>query len=313
MTINQIYKLAIELGIKADPRPKAQINKILKREQKKYQKLQGVKKDIFDQERLKNPYADTRILYGEPNREVKKVLVGIDIGPGEILLAKELTKIDLVISHHPLGIALAGVDGVMELQADLLAQYGIPINIAESLIEKRMSEVSRGVAPINHERTVDTARLLKMPLICVHTPCDNQVYAQVNKKIVQKQKNLDTVEDVMDMLYTFYEYKEAAKLGAGPMLFAGKKERRTGKIALTEITGGTEGNKEIFKYMAQAGIGTIVGMHMSEPNRKEAEKHHVNVIIAGHMASDSLGLNVFLDTLAQKGVQTIPCSGLIRK
>ncbi len=313
MTIQQIYKLAIQMGVEADPRPKTQIKKILTREQKRYRRLRGTPREIFDKERLTNPYADTRILFGDLKKRIKKVLVGVDIGPAEILLAKEIADIDLVISHHPIGIALAGLDGVMELQADLLASYGIPINIAESLIEKRMSEVSRGLAPINHQRTVDVARLLKIPLICVHTPCDNQVYDQVNRKIRAQQKKLDTVGDVINLLYTFYEYKEAAKSGAGPVLFAGKKERRTGKISLTEITGGTEGNKEIFKFMAQAGIGTVIGMHMSEPNRKEAEKYHLNVIIAGHMASDSVGINVFLDALVKQRVKIIPCSGLIRK
>ncbi|MDP2917959.1 MAG: NGG1p interacting factor NIF3, partial [bacterium] len=222
-------------------------------------------------------------------------------------------KADLVIAHHPQGIALAGLDGVMALQADLLGSYGVPINIAESLIEKRMSEVARGLAPINHQRGVDLARLANMPLACVHTPCDNQVYQAVNKKIVQAGSRLETVGEIIDLLYTFPEYKEAGKLGAGPVIFAGRRVRRCGKIALTEITGGTEGNKEIFKYMAAAGVGTVIGMHMSEPNRAEAEKYHINVIIAGHIASDSIGINVFLDALAEKDLEIVACSGLIRK
>jgi len=312
MTIVQIYKLAIKLGIKADPRSDEQIKKILDREKKKYKRLRGIKRDIFDKERLTNPYADTRILFGDANRAVKKILVGIDIGSGEVMLADKLGDIDLIISHHPMGLALAGLDAVMELQADLLASDGVPINIAESLIEQRMSEVARGVAPVNHGRAVDTARILGIPIICAHTPCDNLVYQAMNKKIAQN-KNITIVEDVMNLFYRFYEYKEAARFGAGPVIFAGKKEHRTGKICLSEITGGTEGNKEIFKYMAQAGIGTVIGMHMSEPNRKEAEKHHLNVIIAGHVASDSVGVNIFLNALEKKGIQVVTCSGLIRK
>lgn len=312
MDILQIYNLAIKMGINADPRPKTRINKILAQAKKKYKNLKGLRREIFDRERLTNPYADTRILFGKGEKPIRKVLSGVDIGSGEILIAREL-KADLVIAHHPQGIALAGLDGVMALQADLLASYGVPINIAESLIEERMSEVARGIAPINHQRGVDLARLANMPLLCVHTPCDNQVYQAVNKKIVQAGKRLETVGDIIDLLYTFPEYKEAGKLGAGPVIFAGKRARRCGKITLTEITGGTEGNKEIFKYMAAAGIGTVIGMHMSEPNRREAEKYHINVIIAGHIASDSIGINVFLDELAKKGIKIIPCSGLIRK
>jgi hypothetical protein len=53
-------------------------------------------------------------------------------------------------------------------------------------------------------------------------------------------------------------------------------------------------------------------MHMSEEHRREAEKNHINVVIAGHMASDSLGMNLFLDELVKQGITVIPTSGLIR-
>jgi hypothetical protein len=36
------------------------------------------------------------------------------------------------------------------------------------------------------------------------------------------------------------------------------------------------------------------------------------VVIAGHMSSDSLGINQFLDELERHGVRTIATSGLIR-
>jgi hypothetical protein len=64
--------------------------------------------------------------------------------------------------------------------------------------------------------------------------------------------------------------------------------------------------------MAQAGIGTIIGMHMQEESKKEAEAANINVVIAGHMSSDSLGMNLFLDELEKIGIEIIPCSGLIR-
>ena len=64
--------------------------------------------------------------------------------------------------------------------------------------------------------------------------------------------------------------------------------------------------------MADAGIGTVIGMHMSEEHKKEAEAANINVIIAGHMSSDSLGMNLFLDELEKQGIEIVPCSGLIR-
>jgi len=98
----------------------------------------------------------------------------------------------------------------------------------------------------------------------------------------------------------------------GPQLFSGKKESRVGKIAVTEITGGTEGAHDIYEKMAIAGVGTIISMHQSEKHREFAEKAHINVVIAGHMSSDSLGMNLFLDELAKLGVSVVPCGGLIR-
>jgi intracellular sulfur oxidation DsrE/DsrF family protein len=53
-------------------------------------------------------------------------------------------------------------------------------------------------------------------------------------------------------------------------------------------------------------------MHQSERHRKEAEKAHINVVVAGHMSSDSIGMNLFLDELEKRGIEVIPCSGLIR-
>ena len=64
--------------------------------------------------------------------------------------------------------------------------------------------------------------------------------------------------------------------------------------------------------MAQAGIGTVLGMHISEEHKKEAEAANINVVIAGHMSSDSLGINLFLDELERRGVDVVPSSGLIR-
>ena len=309
MTQEQIYKLAIKMGIEADPRGKTESIKLLKRLKEKYEKMSKEEKEEFDKERLENPYADTRILV-PTKKQIKKILVGIDIGVSELLLAKEIDDIDLVISHHPSGRALAGLDDVMHLQADLLATYGVPINIAESLMKIRIDEVARKLSPANHNRVVDAARLLNLGFMCLHTVCDNLVTQFLRKKI-EKEKP-EYVSDVLKILKNIPEYKEAIKIGAGPKIFAGSPENRAGETVLLETTGGTEGSPKIYQYLSQVGIGTIVGMHMSEEHKKEAEKSHINAIVAGHISSDSLGVNLFLDELEKRGIKIIPCSGLIR-
>jgi putative NIF3 family GTP cyclohydrolase 1 type 2 len=312
MTTAEIYQLAIKLGIEADLRGRASVKEHLHHAKQQYRQLSKTAKADFDLEKLTNPYADSRILVDLGRAKIKKVLVGIDMEGPELLAAKHLGDIDLVLAHHPEGLGLAGLSEVMDLQADVLADYGVPINIAESLIKPRISEVSRGVSPVNHDRSVDMAKLLGLDFMCIHTPADNLGARYLVDLINKKQAKLKRVSDLLKLLSTIPEYAQAAKQKAGPTLFAGNADNHCGKIAVTEFTGGTSGSKDIYEKMANFGIGTVVGMHMSEEHRREAEKNHINVVIAGHMASDSLGMNLLLDNLVGQGVEVLTTSGLIR-
>lgn len=311
MKVKEIYNLGIKMGIEADFRSKEKIESLLQRRKKKFDKLSQSEKKEFDKDSLENPYSDSRILNIAEDKEIKKILIGVDIDPSEILLAKEIKEIDLIISHHPLGRALANLADVMELQCDILNQYGVPINIAEALMKKRISEVARGVNAANHQRTVDAARILGFNLMCLHTPCDN-LSARFLKNEIKKLDEHSRIEDLMDLLKKIPEYDKAIELGIGPKIFVGNKENRCGKIAVTEITGGTEGSPELYEKMAIAGIGTIIGMHMSEEHKKKAEESHINVVIPGHISSDCIGINLFLDELEKQGIEIIVCSGVTR-
>ncbi len=310
MKIKDIYNLVIKKGVEFDFRGEKGVKEYQERLKKEYDRAGEEAKEDYDQERLENPYSDTRILFGDPEKEIKKVLVGIDIDGEEMLLAKELGDIDLVISHHPRGIALSGLDDVMQLQIDIMHMYGVPINIAEKMIKKRIQEVSRGIAPANHNRVIDIARHLDIPLMCAHTPCDNMAAKFVESKL-EKDKPM-FLGEVLKSLKEISEYKEASKIGVGPRIFVGGKENRAGRIIISEMTGGTEGAADIYQKLADAGAGTVIGMHISEKHREEAEKAHINVVIAGHISSDSIGVNLFLDELEKEKIDILSCSGLIR-
>lgn len=72
MNTQDIYNLAIEVGIKNDFRTKAQIDSILKRAKDKYAKLSKDEKELFDTERIKNPYLDSRIHFKGGSKVIKK-------------------------------------------------------------------------------------------------------------------------------------------------------------------------------------------------------------------------------------------------
>lgn len=314
MTLQEIYDLAIEMGIKADPRGGERVKKLLSRTKKEYEELAEKKKKYFDRESFKNPYSDTRILFGDPKTKVKKVLTGIDIDVGEVLLADRLNQkgegINLLLGHHPHGAALASLDEVMDLQVDLMASFGVPVNVAEALLSERISQVKRRLGPANHFQSVDAARLLDFPFLVIHTVWDNLGSNFVSNYL--KKKDSETVGDVLEALENLPEFEEAKKGKAGPRITSGNEKNRAGKVIVSGFTGGTEGSKLMYEKLAQAGVGTVIEMHQSEEHFEEAKKHHLNVIISGHMASDSIGANLFLDTLEKRGIAVIPCSGLIR-
>lgn len=313
MTLQQIYDLAIDMGKKADPRGGKAVENYLVRIKKEYQELAEKKKKYFDKESLSNPYSDTRILYGDPKTKVKKILVGIDADASEVLLADSLNskgkKIDVVIGHHPIGISLAGLHDVMDLKVDIYAQIGASVNVIDALMQERISAVKRKIHPSNHNQIVDTARLLEIPLMNLHTVWDN-IGDQFIKKHLGNKK-LETVSEIVDCLMELPEYQDAARGKNGPEIVSGNPKSRAGKV-MVSFTGGTSPSKEIYTELAKAGIGTLVDMHAPDESVDELKKLHVNVINAGHMASDSIGANLFLDQLEKKGIEVIPCSGLIR-
>ena len=314
MKLGKIYDFFVREGIKSDLRTPRLIRKKLTSVKQEYRKLSSLEKKLFDRESFNNPYSDTRILFGERDLEVQRILIGIDIDAAELLLADRLSetgrKIDLVIAHHPEGVALAGLYDVMGLQTDVLHQLGLKYDIAKDLMGKRIEEVARRLHGSNHTRSVDAAKLLNLPLMCCHTPADNHVTRYLQKRMDQHKPN--SLDQIVKLLLKEPEYQDAVINKAGPKILSGKPKDKAGRI-LVDMTGGTEGSKEIFGRLSQLGVETYLGMHLAEDHFNKVKAEHLNVVIAGHMASDNLGINLLLDKLEKiERLEIIECSGFRR-
>lgn len=314
MKLREMYEHSVRTGMVADPRGEAAVNRLLERAREDYDALPEAKRWEFDLETLVNPYADTRVLVGDPERDVAGVVVGIDIEVGEVLLADALRRkgerVDLLLAHHPAGRALARLEQVMGMQADVWNNFGVSLAYGDAVMKDRMAEIMRSIHPRNNERSPAAARLLDLPFMCCHTPADNCVNAFLQSRCDEFGAD-NRVDDLVDMLKEIPEYREAVLRGAGPVVFEGDGARRTGRI-MVDMTGGTSGPVESIGRLAAAGVGTILGMHMGEEHRKKAKDEHMNVVIAGHVSSDSLGMNLIIDEYERRGVRVIPCSGFTR-
>jgi len=313
MRLQDIYRTCVDAGMEADPRDAAELRRVMDDAAKAYEKLDAEDKPFYDTERLTNPYADTRIAAGDPDMEIRGLVVGVDMETPEVLLADRLREkgeqIDLIFAHHPEGPGFARLDEVMGMQADMWHAVGVGLGVADSLMAGRAAEVRRRFLPYNHYRSIQAAEALGFAALSCHTPADNNVGRFVQRFL--DEETPATLGAVVRALRRIPEYADAAKKGYGPEVILGSDERRAGKM-LVQMTGGTEGPVESLERLRDAGVDTLVDMHFSEDFRKKADELHMNLVVAGHVSSDTLGMNLILDRIEPQGVYVRCLSGMVR-
>ena len=244
-----------------------------------------------------------------PGEGIKKVLMGVDMGTPELLLAKELGY-DCVVSHHPTNTNPDILD-VMDSHIIKLEKLGVPRNRSQKALAPRKEELNYNMHVSNSRRSESAAQLLKMPFVSLHTPADIIGEAIVQKFLDDKfgGKPDTKLGDITKALEEIGEYKNSTRK---PVIRVGAKDSYAGKIYVL-MSGYTGPGAAILKtYLDDGGVGTLVMMHIPEKDAKELKDHAVgNVIIAGHMSSDSLGMNKIADKWREHGVEVTMMSGVI--
>lgn len=243
-------------------------------------------------------------------KNIKKVLIGVDMETPEILLGRDL-GVDLVISHHPNSdSAEVNFAEVMDIQVDKMVEYGVPINKAQKALAPRKAQVELGCHVKNYDRASSAARLLKMPFMNIHIPADiiGENFTQNYLDEFTADKPKATLKDIMGALNDLDVYKNAI---ASPVIRVGSESSYAGKVVVL-FAGGTNGGVDVYKSYFEAGVGTIVCMHVPENVKKAVTEQNIgNVIVAGHMASDSIGLNKIIEAFEAKGLEVQKMSGIL--
>lgn len=239
-------------------------------------------------------------------RRIRKVLVAIDVGVAEILLARDL-GCDAVIAHHPAG-GSARLNGwkVFLRHIDQLKEAGVPDDVARETIKPKLRVLELQHHPDNYDQVTSAAKELKMPLVSIHSPCD-----EIGRKMIQSAvKDLDkktTVKDLVARIGRFPEYRKAV---SRIEIRLGSSNSKVGKIAISHAAY-TNGGYEIAKTYFQNGVGTLSYIHIAESDlTKLANEPHGNLIVLGHIASDWLGINRLLRELEKKSVEPIVTTDL---
>ena len=245
-----------------------------------------------------------------PGENIRKVLMGIDMDTAELLLAKQLGY-DCVVSHHPRNTSLYTLD-VMDRHIVNLEKLGIPINKSQKALAKTKESLGYNRHSSNSRRSESAAKLLGMPFVSLHSPADviteNTVQAFLDEKL--KGNTRAKVSDVIAVLEEIPEYKNSLRK---PVARVGSLDSYAGKVYV-QMAGLTNPGPAVTKLYFEAGVGTLVRMHMPEADAKELKEHGVgNVIVAGHMSSDSVGLNIIADKWREMGMEVDVISGIVER
>ena len=254
---------------------------------------------------------DSGIVY-DNGKEVKRVLAGIDMDTTMLMLAKQL-GFDCVAQHHPAGIMNpGGTDLFCRDHMKKLMECGVPINQAQRLANESRTKRNHAVHSRNRTQMHDVAKLLDISDVAYHTPADMLAERTVQQKMDARYERNPrcTVQDVIVELMSIREYAEALE-NQQPEVWVGSKDSFAGKIYV-EMYGVGAPTLEEYNACSDAGVGTFISMHATPDVVEGMKKHNKsNLIIAGHMASDSLGFNQILDAWEAKGIEVVRISGIV--
>jgi len=230
---------------------------------------------------------------------VRRVLFCIDAGVPELLFARQLGY-DAVIAHHPPGgTAAIKFHQVFKRHTQQMIAAAVPVKEAERAVEKKLEELEVEAHMRNYAHAVDVAELLKMPYMNIHTPLDEVGRKKMSEHIKSKISRNSTVQDVVSALEELAEFKNAM---TEIKIRLGKAENPAGKVVVSHGAG-TNGGYEIAKTYFKHGIGTVIYIHISHGDLAKLKAEvKGNLIVTGHIASDSVGINPFIHELEKRDI-----------
>jgi putative NIF3 family GTP cyclohydrolase 1 type 2 len=235
-----------------------------------------------------------------PGNHIQRVLFALDVSSAELLYAREQSY-DCVLSHHPRGRATAHFYRILDRQTTLLEELGVPLEEAEKATARMRRNAFLAAHRANWEDPLRLAERLRLPFLNVHTPLDELGRQRMVAKLAERVFPQWLVRDVLAALM---EFPEMAKSPLAPVCALGREESRAGKVAVFHGAG-TNGGFGAADALYRFGYDTVVYIHLDggELERIQATHPDRNLIVSGHLASDMVGINPYLEELRHRGLQ----------
>lgn len=241
---------------------------------------------------------------------IRRAFFGIDVGPAELLLVREL-GLDAAIAHHP-NPAVQSYPSVLDKHVEQMVGAGVPRAEAEEAVRPLKEAVTLRYHAGNYGQTISVARLLGLPYLNIHNPLDElgrRIMERAIGEALSARGDDGRVADVVEGLLTLPEFAVAP---TRPLVVLGRADNPAGRVVVAHGAG-TNGHAPVAQAYFRHGVSTVVYIHLeySEVLKLRAQAPSgANLVVAGHIASDLVGINPFVRALEERGMEIVRGNGL---
>ncbi len=246
-----------------------------------------------------------------PGEGLRRALMGIDLDEAELLVAKQLGY-DLAIAHHPAGgTAVLHYHRVLERHVYQMMAAGVPEERARAAVEEMIYDSRALNAMRNYDRAPAVARLLGIAYMNVHTPLDEIGRRRLAAAVTEVAPEATVRELIEHLEERFGEFRNAL---TNIEAMVGRESHRVGQ-AVVAHGAGTNGGYPVAKAYFDHGVDTVIYIHCRPQDARrladECKGREVNLVVTGHIASDSVGINPFVDELRGRGMEVTASVGVV--
>ncbi len=245
-----------------------------------------------------------------PGQGIRKVMFGIDIKAPEVKIAADL-GFDAAISHHPTGgDARLQFYRVLYRHLDQLTAAGVPSDSVQDMIDHLAEEHRIMASMSNYDHDPSVARLLDMPYMNIHTPLD-----EIGRRRLQDAADQLAPTNTIAQLMAHFDasFGEFRNADTQIELRMGRLDNPMGKVVMSHGAG-TNGGYPVAKAYFDHGVNTVIYIHCRPADSKKLIAEfgdRVNLIVTGHIVSDSIGINPYIDELRKRGIDVTTLSGIV--
>jgi putative NIF3 family GTP cyclohydrolase 1 type 2 len=228
---------------------------------------------------------------------IKKVFVSIDVSPFDIYFAKNL-GCDCVLTHHPIGKSAVSFHEVFDRHVEYMIEKGIKKKLAISLVKDLKYKAYLKSHSLIYNDVISTAKSLQMPLLNIHQPLDEYM-----RKVILFKLHKSKLKSVSDLIEAIEEITEFKKALTRVIICNGKASNEIGKWVLV-IAAGSNGGYDIARTYYENNVSTVIYLHIDYNELKKVQKDKTckNLVILGHLAGDSIGMNKICKELEKKEI-----------